>query len=125
MICMYKNLTKKYPIYSIEDGLSEFDWENWTIMTKALGAKVQTVGDDLFVTHVDAIVRGIETGAANAVLIKPNQIGTVTETLQAIKVAKEYEMNTVISHRSGETNDTFIADLTVGTSAGQFKAGGC
>lgn len=124
MIGLYKDLISAYPIYSIEDGLSESDWEHWPIMTAELG-KVQTVGDDLFVTHIDKIVRGIETGAASAVLIKPNQIGTVTETLQAIKLAKEYELNTVVSHRSGETNDTFIADLAVGTSSGQFKSGAC
>ena len=125
MINLYKNLVEQYPIYSIEDGLSEYDWEYWPIMTSALGKQVQTVGDDLFVTRVDTIVKGIETGAASAVLIKPNQIGTVTETLQAIKLAKEYDLNTVVSHRSGETNDTFIADLAVGTSAGQFKSGSC
>ena len=125
MIAFYEKLADEYPIYSIEDGLSEDDWDGWIAMQKALGSDVQLVGDDIFVTNPQKIAQGIEKNAAGAVLIKPNQIGTITETLQAIKLCKEYDMNVIISHRSGETNDSFIADLAVGTSAGLIKAGGC
>ena len=124
MIDMYVKWTEKYPVYSIEDGLADTDWDSWIALNKKLGDKIQIVGDDLFATNPQRIARGIEQGLANATIIKPNQVGTITETLQAIKLCKEYGMNTVVSHRSGETNDTFIVDLAVGTSAGQIKAGG-
>ena len=119
----YERLADRYPIVSIEDGLSEDDWEGWIALTKRLGAKVQLVGDDLFVTNPDRLERGIETGAANAILIKLNQIGTVSETLAAIEVARKAGYSQVISHRSGETEDTFIADFAVATAAGQIKTG--
>jgi enolase len=125
MIKFYATLIQTYPIYSIEDGLSQDDWQGWIAMTKTLGDRIQLVGDDLFVTSVQRLKHGISVGAANAALIKPNQIGTVTETLEAIRTSSELGMNVIISHRSGETEDTFIADLAVGTSAGQIKAGGC
>lgn len=125
LIEWYESLTNQYPIYSIEDGLSELDWKNWPKMMKQLGEKIQIVGDDIFVTSAARITQGINEGFANATVIKPNQVGTVTETLQAIKLCKEHSMNIVVSHRSGETNDTFIADLAVGTSSGQIKAGSC
>ncbi len=124
MIDMYVKWTEDYPVYSIEDGLADTDWDSWITLNKKLGDKIQIVGDDLFATNPQRIARGIEQGLANATIIKPNQVGTITETLQSIKLCKEYGMNTVISHRSGETNDTFIVDLAVGTSAGQIKAGG-
>jgi len=123
MIDFYVDLSKRYPIVSIEDGLAEDDWENWVELTKKLGTKVQIVGDDLFVTNTKRIDRGIQMGAANSVLIKLNQIGTVTETLNAIKMAHDQGWTAVVSHRSGETEDAFIADLVVGTSAGQIKTG--
>jgi enolase len=123
MVDFYVDLCKKYPIVSIEDGLAEDDWQSWVEMTKKLGTKVQIVGDDLFVTNTKRIQRGIEIGAANSVLIKLNQIGSVTETLNAIKMAHDHGWTAVISHRSGETEDNFIADLVVGTSAGQIKTG--
>jgi enolase len=119
----YERLCASYPIVSIEDGLSEDDWAGWIALTKRLGRKVQLVGDDLFVTNPDRLARGIEAGAANAILIKLNQIGTVTETLAAIAAAREAGYAQVISHRSGETEDTFIADLAVATAAGQIKTG--
>ncbi len=125
LIEYYETLAKYFPFYSIEDGLAEDDWDGWVAMTQKLGDKMQIVGDDIFVTNTARIAQGIELGAANAVLIKPNQVGTVTETLQAIQLCKEQGLGTIISHRSGETTDTFIADLAVGTSAGQIKAGGC
>jgi enolase len=125
MIHFYQQLIAHFPIYSIEDGLAEDDWKGWTQLTKELGSQVQLVGDDLFVTNIKRISQGIELGAGNAVLIKPNQIGTVTETMQAIQFCKENGLSTIVSHRSGETTDTFIADLAVGTAAGQIKAGGC
>jgi enolase len=125
LIEFYEKISEHFPLYSIEDGLAEDDWDGWVAMKKRLGDKMQLVGDDIFVSNVDRIAKGIELEAANAVLIKPNQVGTVTEALQAIKLCKEHELGVVISHRSGETNDTFIADLAVGTSAGQIKAGGC
>ncbi|MGN1227875.1 MAG: phosphopyruvate hydratase [Christensenellales bacterium] len=118
-----QKLIEKYPIYSIEDGLDEEDWQNWKIYTEKLGNKIQLVGDDLFVTNVERLQKGINEKVANAILIKPNQIGTLTETLEAIKLAKENNYNIVISHRSGETDDTFIADLVVATNAGQIKSG--
>jgi enolase len=124
LIAWYKQLVDQYPIYAIEDGLSEHDWDGWKQLTMELGSRIQIVGDDIFVTHAETIFHGIQENVANTVLIKPNQVGTVTETLQAIKLAKEYERNVIVSHRSGETNDFFIADVAVGTSAGQIKAGG-
>ncbi|MCK4996324.1 MAG: phosphopyruvate hydratase [Thermoplasmatales archaeon] len=123
MVDFYVALCKKYPIVSIEDGLAEDDWDSWVEMVKKLGAKVQIVGDDLFVTNTKRIQKGIELSAANSVLIKLNQIGSVTETLNAIKMAQDQGWTAVVSHRSGETEDTFIADLVVGTSAGQIKTG--
>jgi enolase len=125
LINVYKNLCNKYPIFSIEDGLAEDDWDGWKLLTQQLGEKVQLVGDDIFVSNKNIIKKGIDEGVANSVLIKPNQVGTVTETLDAISVCKENNYKTVVSHRSGETVDTFIADLVVGTNAGQFKCGAC
>jgi len=123
MVDFYVDLCNKYPIVSIEDGLAEDDWDSWVEMVKKLGAKVQIVGDDLFVTNTKRIQKGIELSAANSVLIKLNQIGSVTETLNAIKMAHDQGWTAVVSHRSGETEDSFIADLVVGTSAGQIKTG--
>ena len=123
MVDLYIDLCNKYPIVSIEDGLAEDDWDSWVEITKKIGSKVQIVGDDLFVTNTKRIKKGIELNAANSVLIKLNQIGTVTETLNAIKMANDEGWTSIISHRSGETEDTFIADLVVGTSAGQIKTG--
>ena len=123
MVDFYVDLAKKYPIVSIEDGLAEDDWDSWIEMTKKLGTEVQIVGDDLFVTNTKRIQKGIELSAANSVLIKLNQIGSVTETLNAIKMAHDQGWTAVVSHRSGETEDSFIADLVVGTSAGQIKTG--
>lgn len=124
MISLYEKLIKKYPIYSIEDGLAEDDLDGWRDMTQTLLNRVQLVGDDIFVTNARRIWQGIEQGIGTAVIIKPNQIGTITETLQAVKLCKENGMNVIVSHRSGETNDVFIADLAAGTSAGHIKAGG-
>ena len=123
MIEWYSNLIKTYPIISIEDPLSENDWSGWTKITKKLGKKIQIVGDDVFVTNPKILQEGIKKGVANAILIKLNQIGTLTETLETIRLAKENAYNTVISHRSGETEDTFIADLAVAVDAGQIKTG--
>jgi len=123
MIDYYQSLIDKYPLYSIEDGLAEQDWENWTLMTEKLGRFVQLVGDDIFVTNPEIFSRGIREGIANSILIKLNQIGTVTETLAAIEMAKQAGYSTVISHRSGETEDSFIADLAVGVNGGQIKTG--
>ena len=123
LVDFYADLCKKYPIVSIEDGLAEDDWDSWTEMTKKLGNKIQIVGDDLFVTNTKRIKKGIELKAANSVLIKLNQIGTVTETLNAIKMAHDEGWTAVVSHRSGETEDAVIADLVVGTSSGQIKTG--
>ncbi|MDR1072007.1 MAG: phosphopyruvate hydratase [Rickettsiales bacterium] len=123
MIEFYEKLISEYPIASIEDGLAEDDWGGWVEMTGRLGKKIQIVGDDLFVTNPERLKRGIESGAANAILIKPNQIGTLTETLETIRIAKAAGYGTIISHRSGETEDTFIADLSVGVGAGQIKTG--
>tara|TARA_B100001123_G_scaffold418943_1_gene523527 strand:+ start:8285 stop:9619 length:1335 start_codon:yes stop_codon:yes gene_type:complete len=123
MINEYKILTNEFPIYSIEDGLSEDDWSGWKKLNKELGDKIQLVGDDLFVTNTKYLKRGIQEQSANAVLIKLNQIGTVTETLETIQMAEENNFKFIISHRSGETEDTTIADLSVGTSSGQIKTG--
>ena len=123
MIEYIVELCNKYPIFSIEDGLAEEDWEGWKVLTERLGNKVQLVGDDLFVTNPKRLGRGIEKNVANAILIKPNQIGTLTETLYTIQKAKQNGYKTVISHRSGETEDTTIADIAVGVNAGQIKTG--
>ena len=123
MIDMYTEWCNKYPIVSIEDGLAENDWEGWQKLTARLGNRVQLVGDDLFVTNVEYIRKGIREKCANSVLIKLNQIGTLTETLDAIELAKQHNMTAVVSHRSGETEDTTIADLVVGVNAGQIKTG--
>lgn len=123
MIKYIEDLCEKYPIYSIEDGLAEEDWESWQELTNKIGDKVQLVGDDLFVTNKSRLKRGIDKKVANAILIKPNQIGTLTETLDTIQMAKESGYRTVISHRSGETEDTTIADIAVGVNAGQIKTG--
>ncbi len=123
MIDFYNSLVEKYPIVSIEDGLAEDDWSGWKIMTDKLGHKIQIVGDDLFVTNTTRLAEGIEKGIANSILIKLNQIGTLTETLDAIEMAKRAGYTSVVSHRSGETEDTTIADVVVGTNAGQIKTG--
>ena len=123
MIEYLVNLCSKYPIVSIEDGLAEEDWENWVILTEKLGNKIQLVGDDLFVTNMSRLKRGIDKKVANAILIKPNQIGTLTETLDTIQMAKENGYKTIISHRSGETEDTTIADIAVGINGMQIKTG--
>jgi enolase len=123
MVEFYENWVKQFPIISIEDGLDENDWEGWQLLTEKLGEKVQLVGDDLFVTNTTRLGRGIEEGIANSILIKVNQIGTLTETLDAIEMAKTAGYTNVISHRSGETEDTTIADIAVATNAGQIKTG--
>ncbi len=123
MIDYYETLIEKFPIISIEDGLAEDDWKGWKAMTARLGRKVQLVGDDLFVTNPNRLMRGIEAGVGNAILVKLNQIGTLTETLDVIEIARKAGYRAVISHRSGETEDTTIADLAVGTNAGQIKTG--
>jgi enolase len=123
MVDYYAALVNKYPIISIEDGLAEDDWEGWKIMTEKLGGKIQLVGDDLFVTNVERLARGIQMDVANSILIKLNQIGTLTETLEAIAMANRAGYTAVVSHRSGETEDTTIADVVVGTGAGQIKTG--
>jgi enolase len=123
MIEYYENLVNNYPVISIEDGLAEGDWDGWKIMTDRLEGAVQLVGDDIFVTNPEIFSKGIEQGIANSILIKLNQIGTVTETLDAIELANQVGYSTVISHRSGETEDTFIADLVVGVNGGQIKTG--
>ena len=123
LVDLYQGWVDRYPIVSIEDGLAEDDWEGWGILTEKLGERIQLVGDDLFVTNVDRLGKGIEDGVANAVLVKVNQIGTLTETLQCIELAKSSSYGVIISHRSGETEDTFIADLAVATGAGQIKTG--
>ena len=119
----WKSLCEKYPIYSIEDGLDEEDWEGWQMMTKELGDKVQLVGDDLFVTNTERLAKGIELGCGNSILIKLNQIGTVSETLEAIKMAHKAGYTAIASHRSGETEDTTIADLAVALNTCQIKTG--
>ncbi len=123
MIDWYKALTEKYPIISIEDGMAENDWDGWRKLTEAIGDSIQLVGDDLFVTNSEFLWRGIEQDVANSILVKLNQIGTVSETLEVIELARTNTYTAVISHRSGETEDTTIADLAVGTNAGQIKAG--
>ena len=123
MIDWYEELINKYPIISIEDGLSEDDWDGWKLMTDRLSERIQIVGDDLFVTNTERLSKGIKTKTANSILIKLNQIGTITETLDAIELAKTHGYTAVISHRSGETEDTTIADLAVATNAGQIKTG--
>jgi enolase len=123
MIDYLVSLTEKYPVISIEDGMAEDDWDGWVKLTKRIGDKVQLVGDDLYVTNTERLKKGIELGASNAILIKVNQIGSLTETLDAIEMAKRAGWTAVVSHRSGETEDTFIADLVVATNAGQIKTG--
>ena len=123
MVDWYVELCDKYPIVSIEDGLGENDWDGWKILTDTLGSRIQIVGDDIFVTNPDFLAKGIENGIANAILIKLNQIGTVTETLDCIRLAQRNGYNTIISHRSGETEDTTIADVAVATNSGQIKTG--
>jgi len=123
MVHFYDNWVRQYPIVSLEDGLAEDDWEGWRILTDKLGSKIQIVGDDLFVTNVQRLQRGIEEGVGNSILIKLNQIGTVTETFEAIELGRRYGYTSIISHRSGETEDTFIADFAVATGAGQIKTG--
>ena len=123
MIELYAGWVEKYPIISIEDGLSENDWDGWKKLTERLGDKIQLVGDDLFVTNTTFIRKGIDLGVGNAVLIKLNQIGTLTETFDAIEMAKEHNYTAVVSHRSGESEDSTIADLVVATNAGQIKTG--
>jgi enolase len=123
MVRFWAEWVRQYPIVSIEDGLAEDDWEGWRHLTEQLGKKIQLVGDDLFVTNTERLQRGIREGAGNSILIKVNQIGTVSETLEAIELARRNGYTSVISHRSGETEDTFIADLAVATGAGQIKTG--
>jgi enolase len=123
MIDLWRKLCDKWPIRSLEDGLAEDDWDGWRKLTQELGRRVQLVGDDLFVTNTARLRQGIERGAANSILVKVNQIGTLTETLDAIELARRNGYTTVISHRSGETEDTTIADIAVATNAGQIKTG--
>ncbi len=123
MVKFWADWVRQYPIVSLEDGLAEDDWDGWKLLTDELGDKIQLVGDDLFVTNPELLAKGIETGTANSILIKLNQIGTVSETLEAIELARRNGYTAVISHRSGESEDTFIADLAVGTGAGQIKTG--
>ena len=123
LVGIYEELTKKYPLVSIEDGCAEDGWDGWAMLTKALGGSTQLVGDDLFVTNVEIFQRGIQAGIANAILIKVNQIGSITETLDAIALGARHRYSSIVSHRSGETEDTFIADLAVATGSGQIKTG--
>ena len=123
MIELYQEWIDRYPIYSIEDGLAQDDWDGWRALTQTLGERVQLVGDDLFVTHLARLQKGIDSAVANSILIKLNQIGTLTETQRAIELARENGYTTIISHRSGDTGDSFIADLAVGANAGQIKSG--
>jgi enolase len=123
MAAFYGSLAERFPLVSIEDGVAEDDWDAWRTLTSRLGGELQLVGDDVFVTNLERLRRGIEEGVGNAILIKVNQIGTLTETLQAIRLAQSSGYAAVISHRSGETEDTTIADLAVATNAGQIKAG--
>jgi enolase len=123
MVEFYADLVDRYPIISIEDGMAENDWDGWAQLTERLGKKIQIVGDDLFVTNTKILKKGIDKGIANSILIKVNQIGTLTETLEAIEMAKRAGYTTIISHRSGETEDTTIADLAVATNSGQIKTG--
>ena len=119
----WKSWFRRYPIVSIEDGCAEDDWEGWKLLTQRLGTKIQLVGDDLFVTNPERLRRGIEAGTGNAILVKVNQIGTLTETLEAVEMAHRAGFNAVMSHRSGETEDATIADLAVATNCGQIKTG--
>ena len=123
MVELFSGWVERYPILSIEDGLAEDDWDGWALLTRELGEKVQLVGDDLFVTSTERLAKGMGSGVANAILIKVNQIGTLTETMDAIEMANRAGYGVVISHRSGESEDTFIADLAVATNAGQIKTG--
>ena len=123
MVEFYENWVRQYPIASIEDGLAEDDWEGWALLTRRLGAKVQLVGDDLFVTNTRRLEKGIRSQVANSILVKVNQIGTLTETIEAVELARNHHYSAIISHRSGETEDTFIADLAVGLNTGQIKTG--
>jgi enolase len=123
MIDYWSNWVRQYPIISLEDGMAEQDWEGWKTLTDALGEKIQLIGDDIFVTNPEILERGIEKGVANSILVKVNQIGSLTETLDAMRLAAGANYTTVISHRSGETEDSFIADLAVATNAGQIKTG--
>lgn len=123
MVAFYSDLVERYPIMSIEDGLAEDDWDGWKLMTDALGSKIQIVGDDIFVTNKERLEKGISLGVANSILIKLNQIGTLTETIETVERAKEAGYTTVISHRSGETEDTFMADVAVALNCGQIKSG--
>ncbi|GAA7051419.1 phosphopyruvate hydratase [Helicobacter pylori] len=123
LVAYYKKLVAKYPIVSIEDGLSEDDWEGWAFLSKELGRKIQLVGDDLFVTNASLLQKGIEKNIANAILIKPNQIGTISETLETIRLAKHHAYQCVMSHRSGESEDSFIADFAVALNTGEIKTG--
>jgi enolase len=123
MVDYWANWVEQYPIISLEDGMAENDWEGWEMLTKKLGQKVQLVGDDLFVTNTKILARGIKMGIANSILIKVNQIGTLTETLEAVEMATRNGYTSVISHRSGETEDATIAQLAVATNAGQIKTG--
>ena len=123
LVKMWKTFADKYPIISLEDGMAEEDWEGWAMLTKALGDKIQLVGDDLFVTNTTRLKKGIDLGVANSILIKVNQIGSLTETLDAIQMANRAGYTAVVSHRSGETDDTTIADIAVALNAGQIKTG--
>ena len=123
LVAMWVDFAEKYPIISLEDGMAETDWEGWKMLTDALGHKIQLVGDDLFVTNVERLATGIEKKVANSILIKVNQIGTLTETLDAIQMANRAGYTAVVSHRSGETEDTTIADISVAVNAGQIKTG--
>jgi len=123
MVTYYERHASKYPVISIEDGLAEDDWEGWKVLTKVLAKKIQLTGDDIFVTNPRILAAGIQQGIANSVLIKLNQIGTLTETLETVNMAKTAGYTCVFSHRSGETEDSFLADITVATNAGQLKTG--
>jgi len=123
LVAYYDELTRKYPIISIEDGCAENDWATWKLLTDKIGDRVQLVGDDLFVTNVKFLQRGIDQGVGNSILVKVNQIGSLTETLDAVELAQEHRYSAVISHRSGETEDATIADIAVATNAGQIKTG--
>jgi enolase len=123
LVALYEDWVRQFPIASIEDGLAEDDWSGWELLTRTLGARVQLVGDDIFVTQAEILQKGIDRGIGNAVLIKLNQVGTITETLATMALAKAHRYGTVISHRSGETTDDFIADFAVATGAGQIKTG--
>jgi len=123
MVDYFESLVNKYPIISIEDGMAEDDWNGWKLLTERVGGRVQTVGDDLYVTNTERLKKGIQMGATNSILIKVNQVGTLTETLDAIEMAKRASFTAVVSHRSGETEDTTIAHIAVATNAGQIKTG--